>query len=72
MCIRDRDIMSGKDADDLARQENLEEFLSGMSAFVEERREAVSYTHLTGCSSDEWIFLLSSQLNLKITDPYSS
>ena len=33
------DIMSGKDADDLARQENLEEFLSGMSAFVEERRE---------------------------------
>ena len=30
--------MSGKDADDLARQENLEEFLSGMSA--------VSYTHL--------------------------
>lgn len=34
-----QDIMSGKDADDLARQENLEEFLSGMSAFVEERRE---------------------------------
>lgn len=33
-----QDIMSGKDADDLARQENLEEFLSGMSAFVEERR----------------------------------
>ena len=33
------DIMQGKDADDLARQENLEEFLSGMSAFVEERRE---------------------------------
>ena len=33
------DIMSGKDADDLARQENLEEFLSGMSTFVEERRE---------------------------------
>ncbi len=33
------DIMNGKDADDLARQENLEEFLSGMSAFVEERRE---------------------------------
>lgn len=27
-----QDIMSGKDADDLARQENLEEFLSGMSA----------------------------------------
>ena len=35
-----QDIMSGRDADDLARQENLEEFLSGMSAFVEERREA--------------------------------
>ncbi len=34
-----QDIMSGMDADDLARQENLEEFLSGMSAFVEERRE---------------------------------
>lgn len=34
-----QDIMSGKDADDWARQENLEEFLSGMSAFVEERRE---------------------------------
>lgn len=34
-----QDIMSGRDADDLARQENLEEFLSGMSAFVEERRE---------------------------------
>lgn len=34
-----QDIMSGKDADDLARQENLEEFLSGMSAFVDERRE---------------------------------
>ena len=37
-CIS-QDIMSGRDADDLARQENLEEFLSGMSAFVEERRE---------------------------------
>ena len=34
-----QDIMSGRDVDDLARQENLEEFLSGMSAFVEERRE---------------------------------
>lgn len=34
-----QDIMSGRDADDQARQENLEEFLSGMSAFVEERRE---------------------------------
>ena len=34
-----QDIMSGRYADDLARQENLEEFLGGMSAFVEERRE---------------------------------
>lgn len=33
------DIFSGRDADDLARQENLEEFLSGMQTFVEERRE---------------------------------
>lgn len=41
-----QDIMSGKDADDLARQENLEEFLSGMSAFVEERREEGSFDEL--------------------------
>ena len=34
-----QDIMEGKNADDLARQENLEEFLSGMQTFVEERRE---------------------------------
>lgn len=40
------DIMSGKDADDLARQENLEEFLSGMSAFVEERREEGRFDEL--------------------------
>ena len=40
------DIMSGKDADDLARQENLEEFLSGMSAFVEERREEGKFDEL--------------------------
>ncbi len=33
------DIMQGKDADDLARQENLEEFLSGMQTFVSERQE---------------------------------
>ena len=33
------DIMSGKDADDLARQENLEEFLSGMQTFVAGRQE---------------------------------
>ena len=41
-----QDIMSGKDADDLARQENLEEFLSGMSAFVEERREEGMFDEL--------------------------
>lgn len=34
------DIMGGgKDAENLARQENLEEFLSGMQTFVEERKE---------------------------------
>ena len=41
-----QDIMSGKDTDDLARQENLEEFLSGMSAFVEERREEGRFDEL--------------------------
>lgn len=41
-----QDIMSGKDVDDLARQENLEEFLSGMSAFVEERREEGRFDEL--------------------------
>ena len=41
-----QDIMSGNDADDLARQENLEEFLSGMSAFVEERREEGRFDEL--------------------------
>ena len=33
------DIMSGKNADDLARQENLEEFLNGMQTFVAGRQE---------------------------------
>lgn len=33
------DIMSGKNADDLARQENLKEFLSGMQTFVAGRQE---------------------------------
>ena len=41
-----QDIMLGKDADDLARQENLEEFLSGMLAFVEERREEGRFDEL--------------------------
>lgn len=34
-----RDIYSGSNPEDLARQENLEEFLSGMQDFVESRRE---------------------------------
>ena len=33
------DIFSGKDADAISRQENLEEFLSSMQTFVEERKE---------------------------------
>ena len=33
------DIMQGKDADNKAHQENLEEFLSGMQTFVAERQE---------------------------------
>ena len=33
------DLFASRDADDLARQENLEEFLSSMQAFVESRRE---------------------------------
>ncbi len=41
-----QDIMSGKDADDLARQKNLEEFLSGMSAFVDERSEEGRFDEL--------------------------
>ncbi len=40
------DIMSGKQPDDRARQENLEEFLSGMLAFVEERREEGRFDEL--------------------------
>ena len=33
------DLFSSNNPDDLARQENLEEFLSGMQTFVEERKE---------------------------------
>ena len=33
------DIYSGKDADDIARQENLQEFMSGLQDFVESNRE---------------------------------
>lgn len=39
-CGISKDIFEGgKDAENLARQENLEEFLSGMQTFVEERKE---------------------------------
>ena len=34
-----RDIYSGRNPEDISRQENLEEFLSGMQDFVESRRE---------------------------------
>ena len=34
-----KDIYSGRDPEDISRQENLEEFLSGMQDFVESRRE---------------------------------
>ena len=34
-----RDVYSGREPDDITRQENLEEFLSGMQDFVESRRE---------------------------------
>ena len=34
-----RDIYSGKDPEDLSRQENLQEFVSGLQDFVETRRE---------------------------------
>ena len=34
-----KDIFSGKDPEDIARQENVEEFLSGLSDFVEGRKE---------------------------------
>ena len=48
------DIMQGKDADDLARQENLEEFLSGMQTFVAERQEEgrMDETYLTDFLQD--------------------
>jgi DNA helicase-2/ATP-dependent DNA helicase PcrA len=34
-----KDIYSGRDPEDISRQENLEEFLSGMQDFVESRKE---------------------------------
>lgn len=42
-----KEIYSGKDPDDLARQENVEEFLSGLSDFVETRREEDQGDHVS-------------------------
>ena len=42
-----KDIFSGKDPEDIARQENVEEFLSGLSDFVEGRREEDMGDHVT-------------------------
>ncbi len=49
-----KDIFSSTDPDDLARQENLEEFLSGMQTFVEERKEEgrAEETYLTDYLQD--------------------
>ena len=41
-----RDIYSSRNPDDIARQENLEEFLSGMQDFVESRREEGEGDHV--------------------------
>ncbi|MCH5312598.1 MAG: UvrD-helicase domain-containing protein [Prevotella sp.] len=41
-----RDIYGGREADDLARQENVEEFLSGLQDFVEGRREEGNGDHV--------------------------
>ena len=42
-----KDIFSGKDPEDIARQENVEEFLSGLSDFVEGRREEGEGDHVS-------------------------
>ena len=41
-----KDIYGGKNADDISRQENLEEFLSGMQTFVEEQKEEGELDHI--------------------------
>lgn len=41
-----KDIYGGKDADDISRQENLEEFLNGMQTFVEEHKEEGDFEHV--------------------------
>lgn len=42
-----RDIYSGREAEDLARQENVEEFLSALQDFVEGRREEGEGDHVS-------------------------
>ena len=42
-----KDIFSGKDPEDIARQENVEEFLSGLADFVEGRREEGEGEHVS-------------------------
>lgn len=42
-----KDIYSGKDPDDLSRQENLEEFFAGLQEFVEGRREEDMGDHVS-------------------------
>ena len=42
-----KDIFAGKDPEDIARQENVEEFLSGLSDFVEGRREEDMGDHVS-------------------------
>ena len=41
-----RDIYAGKEPEDLSRQENLQEFISGLQDFVETRREEDQADHL--------------------------
>ena len=42
-----KDIFAGKEPEDIARQENVEEFLSGLSDFVEDRKEEDMGDHVT-------------------------
>lgn len=42
-----KDIFAGKDPEDIARQENVEEFLSGLSDFVEDRKEEDMGDHVS-------------------------
>lgn len=42
-----KDIFAGKEPEDIARQENVEEFLSGLSDFVEDRKEEDMGDHVS-------------------------